>query len=274
MRRYSKRRDVVSFIVSAGLHVVLVLSLALIPKESRQSYETVDIDVTSKPKRAIEPEPEEEETPEPEPEPEPEPKKPKPRIARRPEPKPEVVEPPPLAPPEEEKVPEKAEEAPPVFDLGDNTFATGEGQGASWSMRRSEGNTKFAALAKKEQPSVRGTRPKGDKKGKPGGTGTVYAPVPVRDLSQRPRPKNGSIAVPPYPSEARREGIEGKVVLQVFIDKKGTVRKARIMQDPGGGLGRVAQSWIKKQKWTTPLDKRGKPVDTVITYQFHFVLDG
>ncbi|MCP4676262.1 MAG: energy transducer TonB [Deltaproteobacteria bacterium] len=278
MRRRSKRRDMISLIVSATLHVGLVLALALIPKETRKSYETVDLSV-SKTKKKAEPEPEEkpeEETPEVEPEPEPEPKKPKPKRPRKaePEPEPEESSPPPLQPAEETEVPKDAPEAPPVFDLGDNSFATEGGQGAAWSLNRSEGNTKFAPIAKKKQSSVRGTKAVGSKKGKPGGTGPVYAPVPIKNLSKRPKPKNGNISMPTYPSKARDEGIEGKVVLQVFISKHGRVTRVRIMQEPGGGLGQAARRSMLGEKWTLPLDKKGRPVATVITYSYRFVLDG
>ncbi|MCP4601021.1 MAG: TonB family protein [Proteobacteria bacterium] len=268
MRRHAQRRDFLSFIISSVLHVGIVFVLALIPAKSKQSYEIVDLDVSAKERKPA-PEPESEQEPDEVPEPE------APRAKKRPKPppKPKSEDPPPLKPPEE-KEPDEAPEAPPVFDLGDNTFATGNGQQGSWSLQRSEGNTKIAPLAKKKQPSVRGTRATGDEKGKPGGTGSGYAPVPLRDLSKRPKPKGGNISIPPYPLEARRQGIEGTVVLQVFIDKKGRVRRTRVIKDPGGGLGKLAQSAMLKEKWNPGIDKEGNSVDTVIVYSYLFVLDG
>jgi TonB family protein len=257
--RFSRTRDLVSFAISAAFHVGFVIAIALIPQKIRTKHEVVDLSVSSKksePEVVADPE----EIPEPE-------KKPKKKRA----PIKENTEPPPIAPPpEEKKLPEDAPEAPPVFDLGDNTFAEGNGQQPGWSLQRSEGNTKFAAMAKKDQPSVRKTKPKGDKDGKPGGTG----PVSIRNLSRRPRPKSGAISLPAYPLEARRDGVEGAVVLQVFINQQGNVYKARVLKDPGGGLGEVARLAMLKERWTSPLDKQGKPVSTVIIYSYRFVLDG
>jgi outer membrane biosynthesis protein TonB len=219
------------------------------------------------------PEPEPESAKEPE-EAEPEPDRP----LVKPRPKPAIEEPPDPEPPAalipEEKPPEDAPEEKPVFDLGDNTFATGEGQTPGWSLNRSEGNTKFAAVAAKNDKPVRGTKPLRSPDGKPGGKGLGFAPISVKDLSKRPMPIGGSIKSPPYPTEARREGIEGAVVLQVFIDKKGRVRRVRIIKDPGGGLGEVSRTAMSNERWTVPRDKSGNPVDTVIIYSYRFVLEG
>jgi TonB family protein len=263
-RRSSGSRDFVSFAISAAIHVGFVLIIALIPARVRKTYDTVDLSVeTKKPIPESEPEIEPEEI---EPEaPEPEKEKPKRRA------KPTEPEPPPVLPPDVEEVPEEAPEAPPVFDLGDNTFAKGNGQSTGWTLRTSKGNTKFAAVAKEGQPPVRDTKPTGDPNGTPGGTGKHL--VPIANLSRPPMPKT-SVAQPPYPTEARREGVEGVVLLQVFIDRSGRVFKARVIKEPGRGLGQIAQKYMLKEKWIPALDKKGNPVSTVITYKYHFVLEG
>jgi periplasmic protein TonB len=271
-RRSAAGRDTISLVISTVIHVGFVAALVVIPSQVRNSYETVNLTVSqSKIKQEAEPEIE----PESEIEPEPEPEKTSPKPAPKPKTKePKSPEPPPEAPPEEAPPPEDAKEAPPVFDLGDNTFATGKGQGASWSLERSEGNTKFAGVAKKDQPSVRDTKVKPAPKGKTGGTGDGYKPVPLKNLSRRPKPRDGPPPPPTYPSEARREGIEGPVVLQVFIDKKGKVRRLRVIKSPSNLLAESAKSAMLKVRWTPPLDKSGTPVDTVIIYSYRFVLDG
>ena len=96
----------------------------------------------------------------------------------------------------------------------------------------------------------------------------------LKDLSKRPQPKSGQIDSPPYPAEARREGIEGTVVLKVHIKKNGLVSRVRIIKDPGGGLGEIARAAMLKELWTPPLDRTGNPVSTVIIYSYRFVLDG
>ncbi|MDJ0764632.1 MAG: energy transducer TonB [Myxococcota bacterium] len=279
MATLPKGRGFLSLAISIALHGGFVALLALIPARSTKTWDAVDLSVSAKkPAQAPAPDPEPDETEEP---PTPEPDKPpvkrpkkRPKKAAEAKEEPADETPPPLEPNVAEDVPQEAPEAPPVFDLGDNTFAKGDGQAANWSLRRSEGNTRFAPVAKQGSPSVRGTRATGDPAGKPGGTGTGYAPVPIKDLSQRPLPRSGTIAVPPYPADARREGIEGAVVLQVYITRTGAVRRVRVIKDPGGGLGDAAKIAMLKEKWTPPLDRDGQPVDTIIIYSYRFVLDG
>ncbi len=248
--------------ISLAVHVALGLALALLPERVGKTWDVVDLTVERR-----RPEPEPEPLPEPEPEPEPEPDKPRPKPkVREAEPEPP---PPPEPPPAEPEPPPEAEEAPPVFDLGDNTFAVGEGAG--WALNPSEGNTKFGKVADPGQ-KVRGTKIAPRPEGKPGGSG--FRPVPAKDLSSLPVPPRDGIRIPPYPDEAKREGIEGVVLLQVFIGKDGKVTRVRIVKDPGGGLGEVARQAMLRETWTPAKDKKGKAVDTVIPYKYRFVLDG
>ena len=175
------------------------------------------------------PEPEQEEAPEEiETVPEEPVAKPKPKKEKKPEPPP--------APVPDEPEPEEApkEEAPPVFDLGDNTFA--EGAGAGWSLNRSEGNTKFAAVSKPGEDSKRNTKPKTSKSGVPGGTG--FSPVPIKNLSRKPVAV-GDIEIPPYPLEAKREGIEGA------RDPPGLHRPRRRGQARAGRQGSGGRPWAR-----------------------------
>jgi len=269
MRGRTAGRGSLALVFSVGFHVLFAIGMLFLPEQIRKSYDVVDLSVEREQKKqqAEEPEPEPEVETIEEPEPE------KPKFKAKPKPKIKEPEPPPAPVPDEEEVPKDAPEAPPVFDLGDNTFAKGDGQGAGWSLAKSEGNTKFAAVAGKKQKPARGTKPKTDPAGKPGGTGG-FKPVPAKNLSKRPKPADGPIQSPAYPSEARREGIEGRVLLQVFIDKKGRVYKVRVLKDPGGGLGKVARKSMFKERWNPARDKSGNAVDTIITYTYVFVLEG
>jgi periplasmic protein TonB len=246
-----RRRDVrrsASLVFSVALHAGLAVALATLPNGMAKTWDSVEMTTVKAEKPPI-------------PEPPPLPLKDKAPEAprrKRSEPKPEPRS-------KESREPEKAPEAPPVFDLGDSTFAKG---GASWSLAPSEGNSRFAAVAGRGVPPTRGTRPARD----PDDTG--FRPVGAADLTRRPSPANGVVEVPPYPDQAKREGVEGAVVLQVYIDRGGHVRDARIVKDPGGGLGSVARLAMLKERWLPGLDRTGRPVDTVITYAFRFVLDG
>ncbi len=261
MTGFSKWRGSLGLILSVGIHLALAVLLIALPKEKRLHFDTVDLTVTHTrklpPPPPLPPEPEEPKVEE------------EKKVAKK---KPKAEEPPP--PPPEEKPPEKpVDEKPPVFDLGDNTFAM-DGQGAGWAMNRSEGNTRFAGVAKKDQPSARGTAPKfAEKKSAGSAPKSEYAPVPLADLTRRPEPVGGTVTAP-YPAEAKKAGIEGPVVLRVLIDKTGRVRKTQVIKSPSDLLADAARLAMADQLWTPPLDKTGKPVDTVIVWTFRFVLDG
>lgn len=288
MSNRNKSRNIFALILSGTAHVTFALLLLAIPKEKIKRYDIVDMSVLEPAPKEKSPTPALEEAATPE-TPEPAPEIEKVAVEKKAE-KPKAKakkktvksEPPPPPPaPAEEKAPEAAApEAPPTFDLGDNTFAMGNGAGASWSLKRSEGNTRFAGVAQKGQPSLRHTKPirSNSPAGVPGGTGkgnlTASArPVPLQNLSKRPRPLD-RVTAPPYPAESKKAGMEGPVVLKVFIDKKGRVKKTQVVQSPDKLLAKAAQSAMGKVMWTPPLDKMGRPVDTVIVWRFRFVLDG
>jgi TonB family protein len=254
---------------SVAVHVGIAMFLIGMPQHLKQVWETVDIElVNATPEPA--PEPESEPTPEPEPEPKVPKKKRKPKAVPKPEPTPmpePVVPDEPLPPPE-------AREAPPAFDLGDNTFARND-NGAAWTLARSEGNTKYAGV-QKDNTSVRGTAPKRSNKKAPLAPlkeASLFNPVPSKGWSRKPEPLNSGSRMPEYPFEARRDGVEGKVRLRVSIGKDGNVKMVRILNDPGKGLGVASKKHALKKKWRPALDKNGNAVDAVIVWTFTFILD-
>ena len=247
----STGRHSFAFTVSVGVHLALLALLLLIPTRHFKAWDIVDMSIAHM-------------APPPPPPPEAKPEEPERTEPDRVKVKPKAEEPPPPPPEEQKPTPAKA---PPVFDLGDNTFAK-DGAGANWALNRSEGNTKFAGVAQPGQKSARGTNAD-----RGSGAGSGFQPVAAKDLSRRPEPRS-DIRVPPYPQEAKREGIEGRVILQVFIARDGSVKNVRVIKDPGGGLGDVAKTAMLEERWKPALDKAGKAVDTVITYAYLFVLDG
>ncbi|MEZ4846351.1 MAG: TonB family protein [Bdellovibrionota bacterium] len=50
----------------------------------------------------------------------------------------------------------------------------------------------------------------------------------------------------PYPSEAKKREIEGKVMLNILIDENGKVRKAELLDGPGFGLNEIALQKINE----------------------------
>ena len=74
----------------------------------------------------------------------------------------------------------------------------------------------------------------------------------------------------PYPAEARHAGVEGQVKLLLRIDRQGRVASARVLTDPGAGLGEAARSAALRFRFS-PGVLDGDPVevpDFVFTYTF------
>ena len=77
----------------------------------------------------------------------------------------------------------------------------------------------------------------------------------------------------PYPAEARRAGLEGKVKLLLHLDRQGRVVSARILADPGGGLGEAARAGALRFRFS-PGQLDGEPVEVPdFPYTYTFVLE-
>lgn len=67
--------------------------------------------------------------------------------------------------------------------------------------------------------------------------------LPAHMVSQPPRFDRLQLAAAlVYPEAARRAGIEGRVLLELFVDSGGTVRQVRVLQEipPNRGFGAAA----------------------------------
>ena len=69
-------------------------------------------------------------------------------------------------------------------------------------------------------------------------------PIPKPEFLVTQMPTLKSKPEIPYPPEARKKEIEGKVMLNILIDENGVVRKAEIIDGPGYGLNEIAQERI------------------------------
>jgi protein TonB len=76
----------------------------------------------------------------------------------------------------------------------------------------------------------------------------------------------------PYPAEARRDGLEGQVVLLLRIDAEGRVAAASVLSAPGPGLGEAARAGALRFRFTPPL-LEGEAVETEIRFTYTFVLE-
>jgi len=107
-------------------------------------------------------------------------------------------------------------------------------------------------------------------------TQTEKAPfVPESRLSRPPLPRRGSCPSSPddYTEAARREGIEGTVVLRVMIDENGQPGEIRVVKGLGYGLDEVAIRLMRNCPFEPGLGPDGTPVRTEIRYHFRFRLD-
>jgi protein TonB len=76
---------------------------------------------------------------------------------------------------------------------------------------------------------------------------------------------------PAYPDMAAQAGVNGKVVVQFYVDKKGNVRKALVMQADPKGLGFEDAAVAAIMQWKfTPALQRNSPVGVWMSTKFNF----
>ena len=116
-----------------------------------------------------------------------------------------------------------------------------------------------------------------------GGTGwTAPGPLPlpaVQTEPEPPRPKGPTRdprvvnwTDPPYPEQARQQGIEGTVVLKLTVTSRGRPAKVSVYRSSGhGALDTAAVSHVKQAEFFPALED-GTPVDRIITFRVRFRL--
>jgi TonB family protein len=77
-----------------------------------------------------------------------------------------------------------------------------------------------------------------------------------------------------YPTDARRKGIEGKVMVAFVVNKDGTVSDIEILQGIGGGCDEEAIRIVKESPKWEPGIVRGKAVRTRMRLPLNFELEG
>jgi TonB family protein len=106
--------------------------------------------------------------------------------------------------------------------------------------------------------------------------------IPEKEIKEKePRVKFISYDDPPrpltpirpkYPEIAQEAGIEGTVIVQVFVDEKGRVKEMSIMKGiPNSGLDEAAMEAIKKTRFK-PAKAREKSVGVWISIPINFRL--
>jgi TonB family protein len=86
-------------------------------------------------------------------------------------------------------------------------------------------------------------------------------PQPLPDFSKQPD----------FPELAKTAGVTGKVVVQVYVDKKGDVKKWQIVKVEPKGLGFEDEVLKVIPKWRfTPAIQQGNPVGVWVAVPFNF----
>ncbi len=79
---------------------------------------------------------------------------------------------------------------------------------------------------------------------------------------------------PEYPELARRARIEGKVILQVIVQKDGTIGDLSVLSEPAANLGFSDAALAAVEQWRyRPAMQNGRPVDVFITVVVTFALE-
>ena len=85
-------------------------------------------------------------------------------------------------------------------------------------------------------------------------------------------PKLIQKVAPQYPADAKKEGIEGTVVLEATIAKDGSVRETRVKQDADPRLVKAARAAVGQWRYEPVRDSDGKPVEATISTTVRFAL--
>ncbi|MDR1251601.1 MAG: TonB family protein [Treponema sp.] len=99
--------------------------------------------------------------------------------------------------------------------------------------------------------------------------------LPIHRVSEAPKfDENEIAAAVVYPEIARRSGIEGRVILELFVDRSGQVRQIRILQEtpPNRGFGEAAINAFTGRRGI-PAQANGEPVATRYRYPVTFRLN-
>lgn len=115
-------------------------------------------------------------------------------------------------------------------------------------------NTNFAELQKEDRDA--------------GGSSGLEGYIPGYRVEELPVPL--SPISPKYPEEARRTGIEGRVILLLYIDESGIVKKVEVQKSPSEILSKSAVEAVSSARFK-PARIAGSPraVRMLLTLKFH-----
>jgi TonB family protein len=93
------------------------------------------------------------------------------------------------------------------------------------------------------------------------------------DKSALPEPKLIQKVPPQYPPDAKKEGVEGTVILDAVIAKDGSVRETRVKQEADARLVSAARAAVGQWRYEPVRDKKGDPIEVIFSVTVRFKLD-
>ena len=76
----------------------------------------------------------------------------------------------------------------------------------------------------------------------------------------------------PYPAEAKKARVQGRVLMKLIVDAEGKVRRATLLSGPGYDLNEAAVEAMKTLRFR-PARVQDRPVAVEIQYAYNFVLE-
>lgn len=176
---------------------------------------------------------------------------------------------PPRATPAPQPVAAEPEATPPPELTG--TTLVSDVAGAAFMAPEGSGSTRDGAVRTASGSS-------GDVPSPPARRGPPVPPPPVATplsmLSRKPMPPPLENALQRnYPARARSQGQSGEAKVRARIEPNGKVTLAKVTFESSGGFGDACRSTLLASTWSTPLDARGRPVATWVTYRCKFRID-
>src|SRR6185295_18489676 len=97
----------------------------------------------------------------------------------------------------------------------------------------------------------------------------LVLPEPVGGFQEFYRQASGKII---YPKHAQRRGIEGKVMVEVMVDKDGSITSPRIASGIGFGCDEEALKAVTMSSPWVPAKLRGQPINETMIIPIVFKL--
>jgi TonB family protein len=94
--------------------------------------------------------------------------------------------------------------------------------------------------------------------------------MPLAEVKQLPEPLGDYNHIVDYPSEAKKKGVEGIVIVRLVVEPDGSVSDVRLVRGLGFGLDEMALELAKKMRFKPGQDASGHPVRTYVPWTFKY----